>query len=133
MQESLSVVKVDLRTLRSDKARRDNYLRSNTFQSKTFPFAEFVVRQAPGLPWPLPTTGDMIFQLIGDMTIHGVTAPLVWDINVSVVSEVAKGTAKTNFSFDAFNMDIPSLFFILSVEDDIHLELDLVLDVIKEG
>ena len=34
------------------------------------------------------------------------------------------GTAKTNFTFDTFDMEIPSVFVVLSVVDDVRLEID---------
>lgn len=130
VEDQDSRVVVDLRTLRSDKTRRDEYLRTRTFESDKFPFASFVIREARSLQWPLPTVGEMAFQLIGDMTIHGVTAPLIWDVDLWIRPEGANAKARTSFPFSAFDMDIPSLFFIISVEDNIRLELDLLLDIV---
>jgi polyisoprenoid-binding protein YceI len=127
--EDVSWIKVDLRSLRSDETRRDQYLRRNTLESDRFPFAEFVVLDVPGLQIPLPVAGRVTFQLMGDMTIHGVTAPLIWDVELFVADGKATGQATTSFPFHVFDMKIPNLFFILSVEDNIRLELDLALDV----
>ena len=129
IQEDHSRIRVDLSTLTSDKTRRDRYLRRNTFESDSFQFAEFIPRESPGLEWPMPKVGKLKFQLIGDMTIHGVTAPLTWDVDVSIAPEGANGSAQTSFPFHTFDMEIPKLSFILSVEDNIRLELDLAIDV----
>ena len=130
IQEDSSRISIDLRTLRSDKSRRDQYLRRNTFESDEFPFAEFVVSEIRGLQWPLPTAGESTFQLIGDMTIHGVTASLTWDVGVVIAPDGARGQATTSFPFHVFDMEVPSLFFILSVKDNIRLEVDLSLDIV---
>lgn len=130
IDEDTSKFRVDLRTLKSDKARRDAYLRNNTYESARFPFAEFAILGAPGLQWPLPTEGEATFQLVGDMTIHGVTAPLTWNVDASFKAEGAESQATTNFRFDTFSMEIPRLLFILSVEDNIQLELDLILNIV---
>ena len=131
IDEGGSRFRMDLRTLKSDKARREAYIRNNTYKSDRFPFTEFAALEARGLPWPLPTEGEATFQLVGDMTIHGVTAPLTWNVDASFKTKGANGQATTNFRFDTFGMKIPRLLFILSVEDNIRLELDLVLDIVN--
>ena len=119
-----SKIVVDLRTLRSDEARRDNFLRQNSLESNRFPFAEFVIREVSGLSWPLPESGEAAFQLHGEMTLHGVTAPSTWDVISNFGPDGVTGQATTRFQFDDFDMSKPSLFFIISVEDDVRLEVD---------
>ncbi len=86
--------------------------------------AEFVIREVSGLSWPLPESGDTDFQLHGDMTLHGVTAPLTWDVIASFGPDGVTGQATTRFQFGDFDISKPSLFFIISVEDDMRLEVD---------
>ena len=119
-----SKIVVDLRTLRSDEARRDGFLRQNSLESNRFPLAQFAIREVSGLSWPLPESGDAAFQLHGDMTLHGVTAPLTWDVVASFGPDGVTGQATTRFKFGDFDMSKPSLFFIISVEDDMRLEVD---------
>lgn len=119
-----SRIVVDLRTLRSDEARRDNFLRRNSLESNRFPLAEFVIREVSGLSWPLPESGETDFQLHGDMTLHGVTAPLTWDVIATFGLDGVTGQATTRFQFGDFDISKPSLFFIISVEDDMRLEVD---------
>ena len=126
-----SRIVVDLSTLKSDENRRDNFLRTDTLESNKYPLAEFTVKDAPGLPQPLPDSGEFTFQLQGDMTLHGVTSPLTWEVTATFTPDSAQGSAQTTFTFDTFNMDKPSLFFILSVEDEIRLELDFIADVTR--
>ncbi len=118
---------VDLRTLQSDEGRRDSYIRQNTLITSLYPTAEFVPRQLAGLPAPLPKSGVAHFQVIGDMTIHGVTRPLTWDVNASFDNLEVSGRASTSFKFEDFNMTIPRVFLVLSVEDTIRLEIDFRL------
>ena len=49
-----SRVTVDLRTLRSDEPRRDNYLRRNTLETERYPTVTFLPAEARGLPVPSP-------------------------------------------------------------------------------
>jgi polyisoprenoid-binding protein YceI len=124
IDSSRSKVTVNLASLVSDDRRRDNYIRNNTLETPRFPDAELVVLEAPLLPWPLPESGPIEFQLVGDTTIHGVTKPLTWDVTAEFEGGRVAGVAKTSFTFDTFGMRVPRVFIVLSVEDNIRLELE---------
>ncbi len=121
---SASKFSVDLRTLRSDQERRDNFIRMNTLEVSRYPTAEFVAREVRGLRWPLPTSGEATFQLTGDLTIHGTTRPVTWDVTARFDGNQVTGTATTSFKFEDFNMQVPRVAVVLSVENNIRLELD---------
>ncbi len=116
--------RVDLRTLRSNEDRRDNFLRRNILQTDRFPFAEFVPTEARGLPLPLPKSGEITFQLAGDLTIRDVTRQVVWEVTARIEGDEAFGQAKTSFPFATFNLMQPRVPVVLSVEDNIRLEVD---------
>jgi hypothetical protein len=61
------------------------------------------------------------------MTIRDVTKSVTWDVQGKVVGDEATGTATTNFKFSYFNLTIPSVARVLSIIDNIQLELDLDL------
>ena len=119
---------IDLRTLASDRAQRDNFIRRNTIKTDSFPNAVFVPATAEGLPAPLPATGEMAFTLTGDMTIHGVTRPTTWQVKATRgASGAVTGTATTEFKFGDFGMTIPKVGRVMSVDDKIVLEYDFNL------
>ena len=118
---------VDLRTLQTDQSRRDSYVRQNTLETARFPQAEFVPRKVVALPSPLPKSGDARFQMVGDMTIHGVTRPITWDVTATFSDQEVSGVASTSFRFEEFNMSIPRVFSVLSVENNIRLEVSFRL------
>ena len=120
-----SKITVDMASLTSDSNRRDGYVRSNTLETNTYPTTELVVKSTPGLPWPLPSSGEVAFEIVGDVTIHGVTKELTWQATAQAGDGGrVTGKAKTNFTFDTFDMEVPSVFVVLSVDDNIRLELD---------
>lgn len=120
-----SKITVDMASLVSDSNRRDGYIRSNTLETNNYPTAELVVKSTPGLPWPLPSSGEVTFEIVGDMTIHGVTRELTWRATAQAGDGGSvTGTAKTNFTFDTFDMEKPSVFVVLSVVDNVRLEID---------
>ena len=122
-----SKVTVDMRTLRTDEPKRDGFVRENTLETTRYPLAEFVPRRQKGLASPIPTSGSATFQLIGDMTLHGVTSELTWDVAGTFAADAVTAKATTRFNFARFKITIPRVFGLLSVDDDIRLELNLRL------
>ncbi len=121
---------VDLRTLKSDRDRRDRYLQRNTLEPDQHPIMTFVPTSVEGLPHPLPRSGKHTFRMVGQMTLHGVTREAVWDVELEFSEDGARGSATTNFTFGDYDLTIPRMAALLSVADDIRLELDLVLALI---
>ena len=118
---------VDLRMLRSDEARRDNYLRRNTLETDRFPTAVLVPFEIRGLPLPLPQTGTVSFELLGDLTVRDVTRRLSWGVTATFTGPSVSVQARTAFRFADVSLRIPRVSVVLSVEDHIRLEADLVL------
>lgn len=120
-----SRVTVDLRDLKSDDGRRDNFIKSNTMQTSSFPLATFNPVRAAGLPSPLPASGSASFTLTGQMTAHGVTRESTWDVTAKRDGNQLSGVATTSFKFGDFGMSPPRVPLVLSVVDDIRLEVKL--------
>ena len=130
MDGAQSKFTVDLRTLKSDQDQRDGFLRGpRGLNTEKFPLAEFVPRRAVGLPWPFPATAPAQagFQLVGDMTVYGMTSEVTWNVVATFGNEVVAGRASTDFTFAKFGIPKPTLARLLSVDDNIHLELEFRL------
>jgi polyisoprenoid-binding protein YceI len=121
-----SLITVDLTTLMSDEDQRDNFIKRNTLQVDQFPTATFVPTQVVGLDLPLPTSGPQTFQLLGNLTVHGVTQPATWDVNAQFGDTLVSGHATTPVKLTEFGMTIPSVAVVLTLNDDLTLELELV-------
>jgi polyisoprenoid-binding protein YceI len=118
---------VDLRTLRSDRDRRDNYVRRNTLETERHPMAVFIPSEVRGLPFPLPQTGTVSFELVGDLTTRETTRRVTWDATATFNGQAVNVQAQTSFRFADFGLSIPHVASVLSVEDSIRLETDLLL------
>lgn len=118
-----SKLTVDLRTVKSDEGRRDAFLRENTLHTDKFPFTEFVPKRHTGMPNPFPASGTAKFQLIGGQTIHGTTAEQTWDVVATFAPDLVSATATARFPFAKYGLTQPKVFGLLSVEDDIRLEM----------
>ncbi len=115
---------VDLSTLVSDQSRRDNYLRNNVLQTNQYPMAVFVPKRAANLSWPLPASGELQFQLVGDLTIRDATREVIWEVTGMLQDGVGQGQAVTRFTFADFGLTQPRVPVVLSIEDEIVLEID---------
>lgn len=114
---------IDLSTLTSDSSMRDGFIKGRTLETSTYPTAVFVPKEIQGLATPLPTSGQQSFKLLGDLTIHGVTKPVTWDVTGQANNGDLTGQASTNVKFEDFGMTQPKVASVLSVNDDIKLGL----------
>ena len=120
-----STIYVDVRTFVSDSSRRDNFLRGNTLQSDQYPLAELVVTEIQD--FTMPADGEeTTFTLVGNFTLHGVTKAMAWEATASRDGDTLTGSAKTEFDMADFDIEKPIVGSVLSIEDVIQLEIDLV-------
>jgi polyisoprenoid-binding protein YceI len=119
-----SKISVRMDTLTSDSSMRDRFIKMETLQTQRFPTAEFQPKDVSGLPWPLPTSGELTFQLTGDLTVHGVTQTKTWDIDAQFAPSEVSGTGSTSVTLEQFGMEKPRVGSVLSIEDTIVLEID---------
>ena len=124
VDSSGSRIVVDLVTLKSDRDRRDGFIKRRTLEVDSFPTATLVVTELRGLPAVLPTTGPLALTLVGNLTVHGVTRPTTWTVTATANGGAFTGKASTHIKFGDFNMTQPRVPIVLSVVDDILLEYD---------
>ena len=118
---------VNMGTLATDRSQRDNFIKRSVLQTDQYPTTVFVPTQVTGLPTPLPQSGQVSFKLTGDLTIRNVTKPVTWDVTAQVQGNQVTGQATTTFKFADFNLTQPRVPVVLSIEDNIKLELDVTL------
>lgn len=123
--ESKFVVNVAM--LASDRSMRDNYVRRRVLETDQFPTVEFSPTSVRGLPKKLPISGAHTFDMIGNLTVHGVTKPTTWHVTAESKNGQVTGTASTLFTFGDFSLDQPHVPIVLSVADTIRLEYDFAL------
>jgi len=119
-----SKISVVVAKLKSDKDRRDMYVKTRTLETSKFPTVELVPTMLHGLATkpssPEPTT----FDLMADLTVHGVTHPTAWKVTARADGDDIVGTATTAFTFKDFGLDQPHVPIVLDVKDTIKLEYD---------
>jgi polyisoprenoid-binding protein YceI len=119
-----SKLTADLRNLKSDQDQRDGYIRNKVLETDKFPTAEFVPTKIDGLPKMIPFTGQAGVQIIGNLTVHGVTKEVAFQgIATFNRNGTIAGRAKTTFNFATFGLNKPTIARLMSVDDKITLEL----------
>jgi polyisoprenoid-binding protein YceI len=118
---------LDAGTFVSDQNRRDGYVRGRLLESDDFPTITFVPTEVRGVKLPVPTSGSAQIQMLGDLTVHGVTRPTTWDGTVQFNNAGLAGVASTAFTFQDIQLDQPRVPVLLSVADTIKLEINFNL------
>ena len=119
-----SKITIDVRSLKSDQSRRDGFLQRRTLETEKYPTVELVPSEIRGFDGKVPASGNVTFQLVGDLTIRGVTHPTVWNVTAHQDGQDFVGTATTAFTFKDISLDQPKVPVVLSVADTIKLEYD---------
>lgn len=118
---------VNLTSLHSDSGMRDRFIQGNTLETDQFPDAIFVPTAIQGLSTPLPASGQQSFKLLGNLTVHGVTKPVTFDVTAQAKGNDVTGQATTSFTFEDFGMTPPKAGAVLSVVDNVKLEVTVHL------
>ncbi len=113
--------------MKSDQNRRDSYVKRRLLVVDSFPTTTLKINDVRGLTSPLPTSGNTKFQLVGDLTVKGITRPTIWNVTATVTGDKLTGVAATRFTFKDFEMTQPSVSILLTVADTIGLEYDFVM------
>jgi len=124
-----SKITFDLTTLSSDSRNRDDYVKQDTLQTRQFPKAEFVPTKTSGLTLPLASTGTFTFTLTGNLTIHGKTKEVTFNVVAkrNGADLTATATLAPTIKFGDFGMSAPSVpFRVVSVVDEIRLVVELI-------
>jgi polyisoprenoid-binding protein YceI len=125
---SSSKITADLTTLRSDESRRDGFIKDNTVETRRFPMAEFVPKAVSGVTLPLPLSGEFKLTLTGAMTVHGKSKDATFTVTARRDGSrlTATAIAQPSFTFGDFGMTVPRVASVLSIEDEIRVEISLV-------
>ena len=123
VKESSKIV-IRLDSLKSDKDRRDGFLRRRTLETEKHPTLELIPTAIRGFNGTLPASGTVSFQLLGDLVLKGVAHPTVWNVTARADGQDIAGSAISKFTFKDIGLEQPKVMSVLSVADTIQLEYD---------
>jgi len=119
-------IKVDLSTLVTD-----NDLRNNTIQGRILEtgdasnqYATFDEKSIAGLPTSITVCQAISFKMTGDLTIHGVTKSVTFDMTATMQSaKVLKGEASATVKYADFNIRVPDVPSVTGLGNSVKLDL----------
>lgn len=116
-------IRADLSALESDDPRRDGFVKQQTLDTQRYPIADIIVVGTYALPQPLPSSGEWKFTLVTAMTMHGATREVQWDVTGQRVGREIRASARASVRFADFDLQRPSVAAVLSVQDEINIEV----------
>ncbi|BDG59194.1 YceI family protein [Caldinitratiruptor microaerophilus] len=118
-----SSVRVDLSTLKSDQERRDRAVQ-RALGVAEFRYATFHIESAGGAPTFRPGQEET-FTLSGTMELHGVKKPVTFEVRSRREGETLNWVASTTLKMTDFGIEPPSVAGIVSVEDEVRIEVKI--------
>jgi len=118
---------VDMATFKSDDTRRDGQFSGRIMEVSTFPTATFELT-APVDLGSIPADGSSVtVKATGDLTLHGVTKPVTFDLTAKETSGRIGVVGSTEITFADYSIANPSNGFA-ETGDTGTLELQLIFD-----
>ncbi len=116
---------VQVDTLASDRAMRDQRVHTLGLQTDTYPTATFQLAQPVTLPADA-TTGKVVrVTATGPLTMHGVTRTVSIPLSVQLSGSTLEVVGSINFPWSEFGMTAPNFGNFVTVADTATMELDL--------
>jgi polyisoprenoid-binding protein YceI len=126
-QTRVGTITINARTLTTDSEFRNRAIKNQILATNNYEFITFTPSQIVGLPADAQAGQSYTFQIVGDLTIKGVTRPITFDVTVNPVSnERLEGKASSTITYADFGISIPRVPNVASVADQVRLELDFV-------
>ena len=122
-------MRINVRTLRTDEERRDRAIRSRILESASdqYEFTTFEPVRLEGLPGSVELGQTVAFQIVGNLAIRDITREVVFDAELTVVApDRVEGTAVTTIMRGDYNLTIPNVPFVASVDEDVLLGITFV-------
>ena len=118
---------VDMTTFASDDSRRDSQFNGRIMEVSTYPTATFKLTTPIDIG-TIPTDGSSVqVQATGDLTIHGVTKPVTFDLTAKETGGRIGVVGSTVITFADYDIENPTNGFA-TTGDTGTLELQLVFD-----
>lgn len=120
-------ITVDLTTLTSDRAMRDQRIRQMGLESARYPTATFTLTSPITLPADAATGRVVHVSAVGDLVIHGTTRTVTIPMDARLSGSQIQVTGSLTFPFGEFNMVPPSVGGFVTVQDNATMEFSLLL------
>ncbi len=123
---TISTLQIDARDFHTDSDMRNRSIRRFVLQTSKdeYRYIVFTPKSIEGLPKTAKAGDAFDIKISGDLTVSGVTKPVVFATNVKAISaNELSGLAKTQVLRSDFGLKIPNVPSVADVTDEVQLEL----------
>ena len=128
-EATVGSISIDASTLATDSSRRDGQIHRRVLATsqEENKFITFTPTVITGLPEAIAVGDSFNVQMVGDLTIKGTTLETSFEVMLTITSETQlNGSGSTTILYKDFNLSIPSVPSVASVEDEVKLEIEFV-------
>ena len=118
-----SVIEIDLQSLSSDNSFRDRYIRQRMFGEH--PTGVVTVKGMSELPSGFTSGETVTTEIESELLIREVTAPLTFEVEARDEGSEISITGRTTFTWDDLQMQKPSARSVVSLDDEVKVEVIL--------
>ena len=118
-------IAVDLTTLQTDDRRRDGAVQ-RALGTSQHPTATFVLTGGLPIEGAIESGEPVSIGAPGDLTVNGITQPVVVDIEAQLVGSVIAVVGSVEITFADFDVTVPQVPIVLSAEDHGIMEFQLL-------
>ncbi len=120
-------IAVDLTTLQTDDRRRDGAVQ-RALGTSQHPTATFVLTEELHIEGAIESGESLSIAAPGDLTVNGITQPVVVDIKAQLVGSVIAVVGSVEITFADFDVTVPQVPVVLSAEDHGIMEFQLLFE-----
>jgi polyisoprenoid-binding protein YceI len=123
----VGAIVINARTFATDSTQRDRAIQNQILQTEQHEYITFTPKRLVGLPDRAGIGQPLAFQMVGDLTIRGVTREATFETTVTPHSEERlEGNANTTIRYADWGISIPRVPAVAGVADEVQLQLDFV-------
>lgn len=119
-------VEADLTAMTTNESRRDGRVQ-DALETDQFPTATFALTEPVALGAHAADGAPIAVTAVGDLTIHGVTAPVQIPLEAQLVGDTVVVVGSLDIAFADYGVTPPTAPVVLSVDDNGVVELQLLL------
>ncbi|MCP4143633.1 MAG: YceI family protein [Chloroflexi bacterium] len=123
----LGEILIDASTFVTDNSYRNRAIQNRILNTGTYQLISFLPTEIAPIPDSVEFGESLTLEISGDLTIKGVTENITFTANITPISATQiEGHAETMIAYADFDISIPSVPRVASVDEEVLLEIDFV-------
>lgn len=123
---TIGPIVIDISAFKSDRARRDQFIRERWLESGRFPLATFTPTRIEGLPERYAEGTELALRVTGDLTIREATKSTTFAVAAKLQGDTLTATGTTAIRMTDFGFDPPEILGTLKAENEAKLVFTFV-------